>query len=218
MSSSDESGDESDIEGDMSYTSNRTPPEPVVDPPVPPRPVIASPQPIKPPGSPSFLPRVFTPRLPRLTPHNNVASTSTDSATPAPPVDYLTAKSRTPSRSPARSRSATPGHRVIRPRFRSRKETDYSFSTGNDILGIVMLEIARAEDLPKLKNSASYMRSLLIDSLTRSCSHAHWLGYGPICRRLVRQKSLPHSCHPTFPQPTLGRKAAIPCPEVRSIL
>ena len=159
MSSSEESGDESDIEGDISYSPTPTPPEPVAaEPPIQePQPVIASPQPTKPPQSPSFLPRVFTPRLSRLTSQNNVPSTTTtDSATPAP-VDSLTAKPRTLSQSPAGSRSGTPANRVKRPRFkRNKKGTDYSFSTDNDILGIVMLEIACAEDLPKLKNSAFY--------------------------------------------------------------
>jgi phosphatidylserine decarboxylase len=36
-----------------------------------------------------------------------------------------------------------------------KKSTDgYSLNSGNDILGIVMLEIQGAEDLPKLKNGA----------------------------------------------------------------
>lgn len=33
------------------------------------------------------------------------------------------------------------------------KSADYNFSAANDIVGIVMLEIEGATDLPKLKNS-----------------------------------------------------------------
>ena len=32
------------------------------------------------------------------------------------------------------------------------KGKDYNFNAANDILGIVMLEIVKANDLPKLKN------------------------------------------------------------------
>jgi phosphatidylserine decarboxylase len=163
MSTSDESGDESDIEGDISFIPT---PEPVSEPPLLSEPVIVSPRPTKPPQSPSFLPRVFTPRLPRFTPQNVSTSTSTDPAVLTPLIDNLSAKPPTPSQSPsATSRSAIPGRRVRRPRFRrNKKGTDYSFSTGNDILGIVMLEIGGAEDLPKLKNSALHRKSPLSTS------------------------------------------------------
>lgn len=39
------------------------------------------------------------------------------------------------------------------------KNKDYNFSAANDIMGIVMLEIQGAKDLPKLKNSASRFTS-----------------------------------------------------------
>ena len=35
------------------------------------------------------------------------------------------------------------------------KEKNYNFNAANDIMGIVMLEIQGAHDLPKLKNSTS---------------------------------------------------------------
>ena len=40
------------------------------------------------------------------------------------------------------------------------KSKDYNFSAANDIMGIVMLEIQGARDLPKLKNSASSFLSV----------------------------------------------------------
>jgi phosphatidylserine decarboxylase len=48
----------------------------------------------------------------------------------------------------------TPGGRRRRPIFRKHKSrgTHYNFSNENDILGIVMLEVQGAEDLPKLRN------------------------------------------------------------------
>lgn len=38
---------------------------------------------------------------------------------------------------------------------KERKKTPYSFNSGNDIIGIVMLEIVSASDLPRLRNSES---------------------------------------------------------------
>ena len=40
---------------------------------------------------------------------------------------------------------------------RSKKRSDYNFSAANDIMGIVMLEIKGATDLPRLKNSALFL-------------------------------------------------------------
>jgi phosphatidylserine decarboxylase len=40
----------------------------------------------------------------------------------------------------------------------SAKKAEYNFSAGNDILGIVMLEVNGGEDLPKLKNSSLCFR------------------------------------------------------------
>lgn len=41
-----------------------------------------------------------------------------------------------------------------RPKFKRSKASEYNFASNNDILGIVMLEIVGAENLPRLKNSA----------------------------------------------------------------
>jgi phosphatidylserine decarboxylase len=40
-----------------------------------------------------------------------------------------------------------------RPKFKRSKASEYNFATNSDILGIVMLEIISAENLPRLKNS-----------------------------------------------------------------
>jgi len=46
-----------------------------------------------------------------------------------------------------------------------RKKDGYSFGSENDIVGIVMLEIKSAEDLPRLKNSTCQ------SFIAVSCSH-----------------------------------------------
>lgn len=40
------------------------------------------------------------------------------------------------------------------------KNADYNFSAANDIVGIVMLEIQGAADLPRLKNSKWWLFTL----------------------------------------------------------
>lgn len=65
--------------------------------------------------------------------------------------DYLSAK---PVKEP--SGSLTPGGtRIRRPKFKKRGTTGYNLNVSHDITGIVMLEIASAEDLPKVRNSTS---------------------------------------------------------------
>lgn len=68
--------------------------------------------------------------------------------------DYLSAKPIKESSS--RSGSLTPGgSRIRRPKFKKRKNSSaYALDVSQDIQGIVMLEIAGAEDLPKVRNSA----------------------------------------------------------------
>lgn len=51
---------------------------------------------------------------------------------------------------------ASPGGKKRRPKFKRSKASEYNFATNSDILGIVMLEIAGAENLPRLKNSESF--------------------------------------------------------------
>ncbi len=63
------------------------------------------------------------------------------------PGGYLTPSAAT-------SGATTPGGRPRRPTFRKGKHkmTDYNFNNEKDILGIVILEVQGAEDLPRLKN------------------------------------------------------------------
>jgi phosphatidylserine decarboxylase len=48
----------------------------------------------------------------------------------------------------------------MRPKFKRSKASEYNFVTNNDILGIVMLEIIGAENLPRVKNSKYSFYSL----------------------------------------------------------
>lgn len=78
------------------------------------------------------------------------------SATPAELTaaanDYLGAK---PAReNSSRSGSLTPGGtRVRRPKFKKRETSGYNLDVSQDITGIVLLEIAGATDLPKVRAS-----------------------------------------------------------------
>ncbi|EJU05118.1 hypothetical protein DACRYDRAFT_76182 [Dacryopinax primogenitus] len=61
-----------------------------------------------------------------------------------------------PSSRPPSPGTLTPGGKPRKAIFRRRRpsrSSDYNFSAETDILGIVMLEIAGADDLPKIKNS-----------------------------------------------------------------
>lgn len=66
------------------------------------------------------------------------------------------------------------------------KKVDYNFSAANDIMGIVMLEIQGATDLPRLKNSMWCLFGCRPRAGTYLfCSYAHGLGYGPIYRDII---------------------------------
>jgi phosphatidylserine decarboxylase len=75
------------------------------------------------------------------------------SSTPIPP-DSGTASDTTPVplRGPPGSDNALKGKRRKFRKSWSAKKAEYNLSAGNDIMGIVMLEVNSAEDLPKLKN------------------------------------------------------------------
>lgn len=75
--------------------------------------------------------------------------------------DYLSAKPAKESSS--RSGSRTPGGtRIRRPKFKKRGATGYSLDVSHDITGIIMLEIASAEDLPKVRNGMSWMVTVIL--------------------------------------------------------
>ncbi|KAG8879321.1 hypothetical protein FRB98_005717 [Tulasnella sp. 332] len=92
-----------------------------------------TPAPVKPSHSSSggLLPRIIAPIRPSLSPRLSSGDVLPGSDTSRPP-------SRT---------------KKIRPNFKRTFNSDYNFATNmNDTVGIVMLEVNRAEDLPKLKN------------------------------------------------------------------
>ncbi|TCD64361.1 hypothetical protein EIP91_004230 [Steccherinum ochraceum] len=125
--------------------------------PVPLAPVIAKPQPPSKPPSPASgfsIPRIF-PRRPTSTRSSSVDSTmvssTLSSSSGAPQLS-------TPSTSLPGSGTSTPVTPRPKGKFRKSwvggsKQAGYNFSAGsNDVVGIVMLEIAKASDLPKLRN------------------------------------------------------------------
>lgn len=80
--------------------------------------------------------------------HRRQSSTPTDAST-TPDTTSV------PSGSSAGSETAFKGKRKKFKASWSAKKAEYNLSAGNDILGIVMLEVVSAEDLPKLKNRES---------------------------------------------------------------
>jgi phosphatidylserine decarboxylase len=98
------------------------------------QPVIVSPQPryLKP-SSGGILPKIMSPIRPSLSPQAHGDTTVTPEG------------SRPSSRA-----------RKLRPQFKRPFNSDFNFAAGaNDTVGIVMLEIKGAQDLPKIKNSMS---------------------------------------------------------------
>jgi phosphatidylserine decarboxylase len=104
--------------------------------------------------------------MPKIFPRRQVSTPSTEnkpSVTINLPDDEsaLTPSTPTPTLfSPPRAASASPeptgGKKRPFKKKRSNKRSDYNFSAANDIVGIVMLEIKGATDLPRLKNSALF--------------------------------------------------------------
>lgn len=120
-------------------------------------PSVKTPTPSRP-GTFKNIPRIFPRRSNSARPQ--LESPKTPSASPSrasPP------HSPSPAVSSPGTGTATPTLASPRPGVSSRakfrkswggsKKTDYNFSAANDILGIVMLEIQSAVDLPRLKNS-----------------------------------------------------------------
>ncbi|EJD07089.1 uncharacterized protein FOMMEDRAFT_103160 [Fomitiporia mediterranea MF3/22] len=98
------------------------------------------------------IPRVFKnkkrPSLQSATSTDSSASNLTSSGAPSPSPTSLSRPSTpgTPSAIPSSAKRSK-----FKRKWRTRSG-DYNFNASNDILGIVMLEIKSAEDLPKLKN------------------------------------------------------------------
>ena len=143
-------------------------PRPASETPVTPTPAAVTKTPVasKPPSPGFSIPKMFPKRA--NTPRSlSFDSTTTMGTTPGP----MTAASSTGALSPSPSGGATP---VARPQVNQQKSKfrkswgnkgkDFNFNAANDILGIVMLEIQGAHDLPKLKNSERDQRLQLTDS------------------------------------------------------
>lgn len=113
------------------------------------------------PKRPNRLPRLFSSRSSKQSKESGSSSTgstpllsgtSTPGGTVSGTGDYLSAKAAKESSS--RSGSLTPGGtRIRRPKFKKRARPGYALDVSQDIQGIVMLEIVRAEDLPKVRAS-----------------------------------------------------------------
>ena len=97
------------------------------------------------------IPRVFKKR-PTLTPASSSDSGAINSVSSSPGLPSPT----TPSRPTTPGTPATVGKRA---RFRRKwrdQSGDYNFTAAHDIIGIVMLDIKSAVDLPKLRNSKKF--------------------------------------------------------------
>ncbi|KAF8339845.1 phosphatidylserine decarboxylase-domain-containing protein [Cantharellus anzutake] len=132
---------------------------------------LSTPEPTKlvPPRSPSLFPRLLSSTSIKSGKKEKEKEGSTDSTvisgsesssgagTPggAAGTDVKTAKPATPSRTSTNDTAATSsGKKIKAPKFKQRSKGNkgYELSADSDIVGIVMLEIAGAEDLPKIKN------------------------------------------------------------------
>jgi phosphatidylserine decarboxylase len=114
-------------------------------------PVAKIPTASKPP-SPSFnLARIFPTKRTTLTP-----STSDSSTTTSPPSGASTpSQSATSITRPSSAAGKLSKKAKFRKSWGPQKKQDFDLNAGNDVLGIVMVEIQGATDLPKLKNSGS---------------------------------------------------------------
>jgi len=146
-------------------------------------PTIVAPTPQQAPSRPGILPRLFSgPRRSASTP-----SQSQDDSTQA----------SNGSRPASRVGAETPKSK--RPKFKRNKDTKgstYNFGTEKDVLGIVLLEINKAEDLPRLKNSMFPLSALPpCRRLINLYSDQNRVGHGSFRGRLILQKGFPNSGH-----------------------
>jgi hypothetical protein len=172
-----------------------------------------TPSPTTPSLPPSQQARYFLPSIPKILTRRPVRRSSTPPDTLPSPQSQSTSTSR-------QSSVATPiaGRRKKIPGpWHGRKSGAFELEADNDIVGIVMLEIHGATDLPRLRNS-ELLKALPHGRLIRFESDAYWVGYGPFCGRLIRQEGLSNPHHPTFAQPRVGREATLPRAQVRAIV
>ena len=125
-------------------------PPPGLETPTPTKPLIASKLPSPKPPLPSFnIPKIF----PRRSPTRSASADMTSYVSPPAIQSIPTSDAATPT-PPSRPALASPSKTKFRKSWGPTKQTDYNFSAANDIMGIVMLEILGATDLPRLRNSA----------------------------------------------------------------
>jgi len=140
-------------------------------------------------ASPGLLPKVFSPspRRPSLTPKDSYDSTH----------------------SPHPSRPSSSASKVRPGKMGKRTKSHYNFNSGNDILGIVMLEVNRAEDLPKLKNSEypNCCASRLFIHPSRLVTRTGWdmdpfavISFG---KKVFRTRVIRHSLNPVWDEKLL---------------
>jgi phosphatidylserine decarboxylase len=166
--SSDEDDDEDEIDTsipstplvlDISQPAHFMSPPVVISQPSPSTPTAASlartpvvaPSPVtSKPSSPAFnLPKIFPTKRPSLNTHSSSDQVVTPGSGASTPATIGSSISRPSSASGKPSKKAK-----FRKSWGPQKKADYNFNAAlNDVLGIVMLEIQGASDLPKLKNS-----------------------------------------------------------------
>jgi phosphatidylserine decarboxylase len=137
--------------------------------------------------------RYFLPSIPKILTRRPVRSASTPLDTLPSPQSQSTSTSRLSSVSAptARRRKKIPGP------WHGQKSGTFELEADNDIVGIVMLEIHSATDLPRLRNS-ELLEPLPHRRLIGFESDAYRVGYGPFRGRLIRQEGLSNAHHPTF--------------------
>jgi hypothetical protein len=102
----------------------------------------------------------------------------------------------TPSPQSTFATSSTRGERTgILSRLEGQKSDTDELDADKDIVGIVMLEINRATDLPRLRNSEPIVPLVTLSVLIGYPSDPHGVGYGPFCGRLIQQEGLPDPRH-----------------------
>ncbi|KAF8518218.1 phosphatidylserine decarboxylase-domain-containing protein [Gautieria morchelliformis] len=143
----------SDGDGD-SEAEDPEPGEPGLLEPLSSSPLPMAPAALEPPPSPAALAGSESPGPERVKPHRPLSASfipkfhRRQSSTPIS-LDSGATSETTPILSPD---AAVKGKRLKFRRPLSARNTEYNLSAGNDILGIVMLEVQSAKDLPKLKN------------------------------------------------------------------
>jgi phosphatidylserine decarboxylase len=94
----------------------------------------------------------------------------------------------------------------VPPIKKKKRGTDYKFAGGNDIMGIVMLEIQGAEDLPRLRNSTlsfSYSSLFLILSVTRTGWDMDPFVVISFGKKVFRTRVIRHSRNPSWDEKLL---------------